>query len=751
MKLHNINIKKHQHSDTPTDHSLLLKMITSYSLYLLVILLLLGVIYQSNYTNLRNVHNLQNESTFISNVELFEADLNVMEIYCRQNLQNPQFRRLFHVTENTYDTNLLGHTVRTDIATTILPEAQVAVSDYFFYFENSAYVLSPNYYTSLDRFYSWIRKYPANLEEDYLNTLIDPACHYTFVSLQDWLPNAGKNVYQYSINLDDLYYMEAPVIFSFLIDEPSLCSYFEIFSQDAGSRFLMAFDKNGKCFLQLGDTENLSRELLESLSYREHFAESDSISGQNIIGTHTSETTGITYYYSFPSIGTAGNVGLLQFLYVLLIALALIFGLAISVLFARKNISPFLHVKQALADTQRDKDYLQSVVTNQKPIICRSYVRQLLNGTVSTEEEARYIHSYMDFTPAENTYNVLYVVAYNNFQPQPAAATDLVSAPSEKYDQIILESFRPYLEHMHYFSPDDSTFAFLLAFSEDASSEIVIKMQEIIHEIHDQLLSQYGIWLFAGIGRNTASLLNLWESYDQARQAATYSNRNYIYFPYEFLKKDSGTFYYPPEISAKLLHFITNGNGPQVTELFNLLHQENMVERSLPVQMIQYLLSDIRNTLLKASFALPQNTDPKLLKKINSKFKDPLSFDLCENLAHMLCALFTNEETEEDLIVTIEKFILNNFRDPSLGLSRISAEFKISESYFSHMFKERTGMNFSTYLEDLRMKEAVRLLRETDISLNEIYLSIGYNNATSFRRVFKKIYGVTPSTMRERS
>ena len=84
-----------------------------------------------------------------------------------------------------------------------------------------------------------------------------------------------------------------------------------------------------------------------------------------------------------------------------------------------------------------------------------------------------------------------------------------------------------------------------------------------------------------------------------------------------------------------------------------------------------------------------------------------------------------------------------------MGLNKISDEFQISESYFSHMFKEKTGVNFSTYLETIRLNEASRLIRETDISLNELYLSVGYNNANSFRRAFKKIYGITPSAMRD--
>ena len=216
------------------------------------------------------------------------------------------------------------------------------------------------------------------------------------------------------------------------------------------------------------------------------------------------------------------------------------------------------------------------------------------------------------------------------------------------------------------------------------------------------------------------------------------------------IRTSINVFYYPPEISTKLIHFISTGNTPQVLEMFNLIHQENIEERTLPVNLLKYLLSDIRNTLLKARFELPQDADPEAVKVLDERFNEHLTFKLCEDLALSLCNLFGNKEDDNTLSSTIEKYIKDNYKDPSLGLNKISDEFQISESYFSHMFKEKTGVNFSTYLENIRMAEAARLIQETDISLNELYIAVGYNNSNTFRRAFKKVYGVTPSAMREK-
>ena len=84
----------------------------------------------------------------------------------------------------------------------------------------------------------------------------------------------------------------------------------------------------------------------------------------------------------------------------------------------------------------------------------------------------------------------------------------------------------------------------------------------------------------------------------------------------------------------------------------------------------------------------------------------------------------------------------------------LSHQFHISESYLSHLFKEKTGENLSNYLETLRLNEAANRLThpETDRkrnkqSINSLYMEVGYNSAVTFRRAFKKRFGITPSEM----
>jgi len=87
--------------------------------------------------------------------------------------------------------------------------------------------------------------------------------------------------------------------------------------------------------------------------------------------------------------------------------------------------------------------------------------------------------------------------------------------------------------------------------------------------------------------------------------------------------------------------------------------------------------------------------------------------------------------------------------DSSLSLASISEKYNISESYFSTLFKSEIKINFSEYLENLRIEQALKLLKTTDIFISDIYQEVGYNNAYSFRRAFKKLVGITPKAVRD--
>jgi two-component system response regulator YesN len=72
----------------------------------------------------------------------------------------------------------------------------------------------------------------------------------------------------------------------------------------------------------------------------------------------------------------------------------------------------------------------------------------------------------------------------------------------------------------------------------------------------------------------------------------------------------------------------------------------------------------------------------------------------------------------------------------------------INANYASQLFHQEVGETFSTYLTNLRIKQAIHLLKRTNMAVSLIADAVGYRDYFYFAKVFKKITGITPTTYR---
>ena len=90
----------------------------------------------------------------------------------------------------------------------------------------------------------------------------------------------------------------------------------------------------------------------------------------------------------------------------------------------------------------------------------------------------------------------------------------------------------------------------------------------------------------------------------------------------------------------------------------------------------------------------------------------------------------------------------NNFIE-KITLEDVAAEIFLSSAYFSKIFKEQTGFNFSQYLNKLRIEKSKSLLRNSRLPLVDIAGMVGYEDQSYFTKVFKKITGNSPGKYRD--
>ena len=96
-------------------------------------------------------------------------------------------------------------------------------------------------------------------------------------------------------------------------------------------------------------------------------------------------------------------------------------------------------------------------------------------------------------------------------------------------------------------------------------------------------------------------------------------------------------------------------------------------------------------------------------------------------------------------------YLSEHYADPNLMLQDVAGEVHLSQSHFSTVFAQETGLTFTQYLTALRIGKAKELLEATEMRSSQIAQEVGYNDSHYFSYLFKKTTGLTPSEYRRKN
>lgn len=90
-------------------------------------------------------------------------------------------------------------------------------------------------------------------------------------------------------------------------------------------------------------------------------------------------------------------------------------------------------------------------------------------------------------------------------------------------------------------------------------------------------------------------------------------------------------------------------------------------------------------------------------------------------------------------------YIHENFQNSELNLDLIAHQTGINQRLISENISIQFNCNVKTYINQIRINEAQRLLKETGLNISEIAYKVGFSSPSNFNRVFKKISGISPT------
>jgi two-component system, response regulator YesN len=198
-----------------------------------------------------------------------------------------------------------------------------------------------------------------------------------------------------------------------------------------------------------------------------------------------------------------------------------------------------------------------------------------------------------------------------------------------------------------------------------------------------------------------------------------------------------------------------DGWRSRLDAMFQSFIAEKLRNEEIHLQL-QTLLKILEREIGELSDRLSGKFEGQLWDELWTSIKQASSLEEVQKLVtDWLTELFQTYVSVNDsksykaLIEEIKKYIETNYSNPDLSLKHLSDQFQISGKYASYLFKEEFHTKFVDFLVHLRMKRAEALLEHSNDTIQDIATTVGYANAITFGRVFKKVFGVTPGDYRK--
>lgn len=389
------------------------------------------------------------------------------------------------------------------------------------------------------------------------------------------------------------------------------------------------------------------------------------------------------------------------------------------------------------------KYYLESL-----PLLQANFYSMLMEGRIREEDMPGYL---ADYRLAFQGEYFCCLVVHTSVSQVPEGMNPVLLATSvrRQAEERLGERWRakafPYLEN-------------IVLIAQLSSEGEITELTDDCDRFCKYVRHMIGAVVTVGIGQVCGNVSELSQSYNSARMAVSY---RVIYGASRAINMKENV---PQEVSKPgqtddarltyLFKMICLGSAEDIRRAVSgYLHQAGFQDRTLK----QYHVDIMEMISALYRFAVNQEiaaeTFPENMKELYAKLLDMDAAALEKWLTDISSSfheelLDARNQSARSFITRAKEYVYNHYMDEELSLDVVCRFLGVSNSYFSTVFKKKTGNSFIGYLTDYRMDQASRLLIETNDKSYMIAKQVGYTDPNYFSYVFKRRFGVSPSRYR---
>lgn len=494
---------------------------------------------------------------------------------------------------------------------------------------------------------------------------------------------------------------------------------------------------------------------------------------QSIFYHITSYANKWDYIAVIPISVIANKVQKFRNIFYFVILLSMIFGMVFIIYLTRKTLSPvkkiinlinkngiesekifrseFEFIEKTIKSLVSEKDQIQKELKTYSPVFKNNILLGLVKGNMDYGKDEKYLCKYgINFI--NNFFKVVIFDMEYNANESGNFSKEMLVFICKAIDRIINELkltgfvFDMELNNIIVIMNLD------IFYDDDNESAL----GRLINKIKEELERNYEIILTIGVGGIYDSMEGIKYSYEEAIQSLSYKmllGKGIVIRNTDIKKQEDFNYYYPMEKELSLIQNLKIADFKTIEKTLDIIISENIHKRHLDINIAKCMFYDLKATALKALQEV--NLSIYSTKTISKDMSTIETFDemiaYVKKIYYEICSMIRKKKKDacETLIKEILDDIDENISNSNFSMNICSQKHGLSDSKLSRFFKEKMGLYFSDYLNKRRIEKSKALLKESDKTIKEIALEVGYINDITFRRIFKRYELVTPGHYRE--
>lgn len=420
-----------------------------------------------------------------------------------------------------------------------------------------------------------------------------------------------------------------------------------------------------------------------------------------------------------------------------------------------KSKDEFGYINNIINYVYNENESLKESFNKNIPMLMEKVLSDLLDGKVSNIK-------FMEISE-----NIGLEVPFNTFQTIVFEVDDYQSIGKKiqnELDQEIIETINSiaaevFVNQARVYSIKKSSDKIVSIINAGGNFQDTGISYEFLDKVVNYFCQRYGITFTIGLGNAYDSPQKCSVSFIEALFALKYKivkGQNTMIHIDEVSNIPKNTFEYPIETEKHLVNKLKSGDMESIKAVLEDTFSMNLNNSNASPEMINNFFNALIGTIVRTVYEVQSTiedifgADNDLYNTISSKNTMIEKKNYILFLFETVASFVNRRKSSHNLKAyeKVRKFIEDNYSS-ELSLDNVSKVVGLSPSYLSLVFKEVSGMNFVEFVNTHRISKSKMLLQDIALTVSEISEKVGYTNANTFIKVFKKYEGITPGQFRE--